>query len=109
MSDDTVIAELGQRLRRHRLDRNITQAALAREAGVSAPTVQRLEAGASVQLSSLLRILRSLGLLERLETLVPEPLARPMELLQREGRRRQRAAATRPSDDGSPWRWEEPG
>ncbi len=51
-SDETVLAELGRRLARYRLDRNLSQAELARSAGVSKRTVERLESGASSQLGN---------------------------------------------------------
>jgi transcriptional regulator with XRE-family HTH domain len=107
LSDDTVLEEIGRRLQRHRLDRNTTQGRLAREAGVSTPTLQRLEAGSSVQLVSLLRVLRALELLDHLEMLVPELGVRPMELLERKGRRRQRASPEGSSDPKVPWTWED--
>ena len=118
----SLLTELGARLQRQRLDRNITQAWLATEAGISLPTLQRLEAGASVQLTSLLRVLRALNLLGNLDALVPAPTIQPMALLRRKGRRRQRAssdhAATgdpqsgHPPDDATrpdrpPWTWGE--
>jgi transcriptional regulator with XRE-family HTH domain len=105
LADTAILTELGQRLQRQRLDLNVSQAALAKEAGVSSPTVQRLEAGSSVQLGSLLRVLRALGLLERLEGLVPAPGVRPMELLEREGARRQRASSRRDDPEPKPWTW----
>jgi len=107
LSDDAMLQELGRRLQRHRLSRNVTQDSLAREAGVSTPTVQRLEAGSSVQLVSLLRVLRALGLLDHMEMLVPEPGVRPMELLEREGRRRQRASPEGSTDPKLPWTWKD--
>ena len=60
MSDEALLRELGHRLARHRLNRNMTQAALAHEAGVSRSTVARLESGESTQLTNLLRILRGI-------------------------------------------------
>jgi transcriptional regulator with XRE-family HTH domain len=90
-TDDTILAALAQRLARRRLDRGLTQAELAVQAGVSKRTVERMEAGASAQLVSLIRVLRTLGLVERLDVLVPEAAPSPMELLQLRGRRRQRA------------------
>lgn len=105
LSDDAVMAEWGQRLQRHRLDRNVTQAQLAEEAGVSTPTVQRLEAGSSVQLGSLLRVLRALGLLDQAEALVPPPGVRPMQLLEHDGKRRQRASGSRDEGPDEPWTW----
>jgi transcriptional regulator with XRE-family HTH domain len=105
LSDAAILTELGRRLRRQRLDLNISQAELAREAGVSAPTVQRLETGSSVQLRSLVRLLRALDLLDRLEALLPAPGVRPMELLERGEAVRQRASSRRTMKQPKPWEW----
>jgi putative transcriptional regulator len=106
LTDAAVLHELGQRLTRHRLDRNLSQEHLATEAGVGRRTVQRLEAGESVQLTSLVRVLRAAGLVEGLEALVPAPVASPMEQLRRtEGRRRRAGRASGDRDDAAPWSW----
>ena len=76
-SDETVLAELGRRLRRTRLERNLSQVELAEEAGVERKAVQRVEAGESVRSASLVRLLRVLGLIEALDRLVPEPPVSP--------------------------------
>lgn len=106
-SDEAILDELGGRLARARLERNLTQAELANQAGVSKNTVQRLESGSvATQLSGFLRICRVLGLVERFDLLVPEPIASPIEQLKRLGKKRQRASAARKS--GAPlrkWRW----
>jgi transcriptional regulator with XRE-family HTH domain len=106
-TDDAVMKELGERLARTRLERNISQQELATEAGVSKSTVERAERGAGANLSNLIRILRVLGLLDRLNTLVPEPLPSPIERLKLEGRRRRRAAPAARADDtaSTTWRW----
>ncbi len=105
-ADTSVLAELGTRLKRHRLRRNMTQAELAREAGVSKSTVERLEAGSSTQLSSFVRLLRALDLLENLNLLAREPAPSPMEELRFRGKQRQRAS-TRTEGRGLPdgWAW----
>ena len=106
-TNEAVLPELGERLAQTRLNRNVTQAELAREAGVSKRTVERLEAGASTQLSNLVRIVRALGLLENFDLLVPEPTPSPIEQLKRQTRKRIRASTTsRPATD-SPWKWGE--
>ena len=64
-SDHSTLEELGRRIARYRLNGNWTQAALAREAGVSKRTLHRLEHGDSIQASNLIRILRALDLLEK--------------------------------------------
>lgn len=110
LSDEAVLAELGSRLARTRLERNLTQADLGFEAGVGVATVRRLEDGASVRLASLIRVLRVLGLLDTLDVLVPDPVPSPVERLRLRGRERQRArprAAARP--EASPWTWGDEG
>ena len=103
-SDQTVLQALGRRLARHRLNRNLTQAALAAEAGVSALTVQRIEQGRSSQAANLIRILRALGLLDNLDALVPEPAISPIQQARMRGRVRQRASS-RPGRPEPPTEW----
>jgi putative transcriptional regulator len=107
-TDDIVLTELGGRLARTRLERNLSQERLAAAAGVSKRTVERVEAGEPIKSDGLIRVLRALGLLDALDRLVPEPLPSPVERLRTQGRRRRRAGAPR-SDPGTstaePWRW----
>jgi len=106
-TDDAVLAELGGRLARIRLGRNLTQAQLANEAGVAKRTVERLEAGAvATQLSGFIRVCRVLDLLERFDTLVPEPVPSPVAQLKLQGRQRRRASKAKPAKTtGKKWQW----
>jgi putative transcriptional regulator len=107
-TDDVVLDELGRRLARTRLERNLSQEQVAADAGVSKRTVERLEAGESIKSNSLIRVLRALGQLEALDRLVPEPLPSPVERVRLQGRRRRRAANPRGDREGEspgPWRW----
>lgn len=106
-SDEVILAELGRRLARTRLERNLTQERLAREAGVSKATVERLESGDPVKSTSLIRVLRALDRLEALDSLLPEPLPNPVERRRLFGRTRRRASTARSTepDEPGPWRW----
>ena len=64
--------ELGQRIRNLRLSMDITQAELARRAGISLKTVGNLESGKDVSLRVLIEALRVLGVVTRLDLLVPQ-------------------------------------
>jgi transcriptional regulator with XRE-family HTH domain len=106
-TDTVVLAELGGRLARTRLERNLSQEQLAREAGISKATVERLEAGDPVKSTSLIRVLRALGRLEALDSVLPEPLPNPVERRKLQGRPRRRASGRRPAkpSEARPWRW----
>jgi len=105
ISDEGILRELGGRLTGARLERNLTQAALAEKAGVSKRTVERLESGeVATQLSGFVRVCRALGLLERFETLIPEAMPSPMERLKLQGRQRQRASRKKAAP-GAPKKW----
>ena len=106
ISDAAVLEELGQRIARYRLNRNMTQGALATESGVSTPTVQRLENGQSTQASNLIRILRTLKLLENLDALVPEPAISPLQQARMQGKTRQRASSPRKRQTPTRWTWD---
>lgn len=107
-TDQAVLSELGERIARSRLDRNLTQAELAAKAGVSKRTVERMESGESVQLTSFVRILRALNLAGKIDVLVPEPSLSPMAQLESKGKARRRAS-TGQKDEGSSeaWTWSE--
>ena len=108
LTDDAVMVELGQRLARVRLARNMSQKQLAEEAGLGERTVARVEAGESPRLANVVRILRALDLFEGLDHLVPEPAVNPFAELERRGRQRRRASPSRtdqprPAQGG--WTW----
>ena len=62
-SNENVLAELGKRIRAARIDTPLTQRELADHAGVSLKTLSNIENGHDSNVSSLLSVLRSLGLL----------------------------------------------
>jgi transcriptional regulator with XRE-family HTH domain len=108
LTDQAVLGELGSRLRETRLSRNLSQDWLAAEAGVSTPTIAKLEHGRPVQLTTFIRVLRVLRLLGGLEVTVPEPEPSPIEAFRNRAGRRQRASPD--PDAGAPtrsrsWRW----
>lgn len=109
MSDAALLRELGQRIARLRLERNLSQAQLAEQAGISKRTLERLEAGAAAtQLSLFLRVLRQLDLLERLDLLLPEPQPSPIALLERQEGQRKRASRRPQAKPEAPWTWGQP-
>lgn len=111
LADEAILAEIGQRISRRRLDMEFTQADLAEQAGIAKRTVERIEAGASAQMSSLIRIFRVLDLVSNLELMLPESQPRPMDLLKHKGKQRQRASSSQKTGqtDETPatWSWDD--
>jgi transcriptional regulator with XRE-family HTH domain len=95
MTDKAVMAELADRIRRERLNRNITQKDLWERAGVSKKVVQQFESGNGCTLDSLVKILRALGRLDQLDAFLPDPGISPIQLAAMAGRQRRRASGNR--------------
>lgn len=101
-----MLKELGKRAQQYRVGLNLTQAELARQAGVSQRTVERFEGGSSVQLDKLLRILAGLRLSGNLDQLIPEASVHPIQLADSRTKMRQRSSKRRsraPKEQG--WVW----
>lgn len=94
-SDQEILAEVGQRLRRERLNRNLTQLELAESAGVSRGSIAKVEAGSNPSLNTVVRLMRALGIVDRLDLAVPEPEVSPLQLAASKGVERQRATGRR--------------
>lgn len=94
MTLPVLFEEIGERLERHRLDRNLTQEQLAAEAGIGRATVARLESGSPVGMAALFSVLKVLGLVEALNAAIPAPSPSPIQQLDAAGRLRQRARPT---------------
>ena len=108
LTDDAILEEIGARVTRYRLDLQLTQADLADRAGVSKRTVERIEAGTSAQMSSIIRVLRALDLLPTLDRMFPDAGPRPIDLLHRKGKLRQRASSRRrDAPSAEPWSWDD--
>jgi len=106
LTDEAVLEEIGQRLARRRIELDLTQAALARRAGVGKRTLERVEAGATAQFSTLIRLLRALDLMPVLDQLLPEAKPGPIEIMARKGKMRQRAPSPkRSSGQDDSWTW----
>lgn len=95
MTDGQILKELGQRIKRVRLNRNISQEDLAKNSGLSRRTVVLLESGYSVGLRVVIRVLRALKSLEELNLFFPDEDLSPIELAKLRGRVRQRASSFR--------------
>jgi len=102
-SSDAVIKALFERIEEIRLSRNISQAAIAKEAGVSRSTMTRLANGQVISIDSFVRIMQALGLADHLAALLPNPNIRPVERIRLGGAERRRASPKH--KDAGNWTW----
>ena len=103
-NNSAVLSELGARIKRNRIDMQLSQQDFAAKAGISTRTLSAAENGEDIRLSSLLRILRTLNCLENLDLLLPE-LAFDPESYRTLGRERKRVSRTSESKATSEWKW----
>ena len=80
---DELQINLGERLRRLRLSRNIDQRTAAGKAGISERALRNLESGNGSTVETLLRTLKALGYTQGIEMLAPETTVDPLALLHR--------------------------
>ena len=88
----SILAELGARVRRERLNQNRKMSTIAAHAGVSTLVLNRLENGKGCTLANLIRVLRALGRLEQLDLFLPEPEISPIQLAKLKGKVREKAS-----------------
>lgn len=94
VAPDDAARAIGARLRAHRLAQNRSQREVAERAGVSVPTVKRLEAEGRGSIEHLLLVAWTLGLEAAFVDLVPKPAPGSIEEVA-SPRRRQRASTLR--------------
>ena len=84
--------ELGRRLRRYRLQQDLSQDHVAERSTISTRTLRNLEQGQDVNLSTLLRVLQTLGRLDAVDAFLPPPKVSPLEYLNAGSKERKRAS-----------------
>ena len=104
-TSEQVESVLKQRVETIRLQQNISQRQLARDAGVSLGTVARLKSDKTITLNSFVRILIALRLQNHLDGFLPAQSVSPLELLEMRGRVRQRASSRK--SETSKWTWDD--
>ena len=91
MSSGAICKEIGQRLKRARLNANHTQKEVAERAGLSVTAVQSVERG-DARLESVVLVLMALDMVEQIRNFVPEQEISPLQLVKLQGKKRQRAS-----------------
>ena len=90
LSDPAILQKIGQRIRGYRIRMEMTQGELAGRSGVSMGTIVREEQGNAISTLLFISILRTMGLLENLEVLLPELSISPIQMRKMQGKKVQR-------------------
>lgn len=104
MSAMAMAAEIGERLKQARLNRNLSQSEVATLAGIARKTVLNAEKG-KVQLDRLIAILMALDLTEQIDLFLPKQEISPLQLAKLEGKKRQRASRQRSQENEATSEW----
>ncbi|MFH1999180.1 MAG: helix-turn-helix transcriptional regulator [Planctomycetota bacterium] len=97
MTDQAIVAEIGNRIKGFRLRKNLTQQEVAEATALSLNTIKALESGKG-KIASLIAVLRELGALDALDSFIPEVSISPLQLARRHGKKRRRASGKRIKD-----------
>ena len=92
MNTEQALHEIGERVRLHRLNRNLSRKEVAGRAGIGLASVARLEDGKGSTLANLVRVLTALDALDSLDMFLPMPPVSPVQLAKLHGRERRRAS-----------------
>lgn len=102
-----LLADLGRQLEAYRISRNLQQVELADLAGIGRSTLARMEAGKGGTIDSLARVMRALGVEERLLQIVPDAQISPLDKRSETGKPRKRVRKTHKIGLISEWNWDD--
>lgn len=101
-TDSEVLLETGKRLKKIRIEADMTQKDVVEATGMSLRTLRNIESGKDAAFSSIIRVMRALRVLDSLDNAVPEPGMNPGEIF-RLGKERERVRRRR--DSHGTWKW----
>lgn len=100
-----ILSEIGERIKRARIDQRMTQQEFAKKAGVSNRAISMIENGGDFQIGTLINLMRALGYLENINNLLPELAINPEDYASI-GKQRQRVSTrTKQIKKMSKWKW----
>ena len=101
-NNNSILKELGQRIKDTRIAMSLTQKELALKAGVSSKTIERIEMGENIKVESFFNILRVFNSLSNVDLLVAQQEI-PLECVYRNKPKRKRASTK--TEVKTDWVW----
>lgn len=105
LSNPQIEQELGKRLKRKRLDLNLSQMEVATRSGLSRRTITAIENGEGSTLTTLIGLLRALNALDTLEEFLPDPGISPLALMNLQEEPVKYSSKPRRAAAPSTWKW----
>lgn len=98
-----MMKELNRRFKEYRISMDITQDELSQISGVSVYTIKNFERGSDIKVSTLEKLLKSLGIKNVFDELIPDMTDRPSyRAKEAEGKVKQRAHKAQKETE---WKW----
>ena len=104
LTSQAILAQITERVKKYRIDMNLTQEEFSKKAGISLRSVTNFESGADVKLTNFIKILKALELADNLEILVPDVSKRPSTFLMSE-KQKKRVRNSNRKDEKSTFSW----
>jgi len=104
LTSQAILAKLAERVKKYRIDMNLSQAEFAQKAGISLKSITNFESGSDVKFSNFIKILKALEIADNLEILVPDVSKRPSSFLASE-KQRQRVRKSGKKEVTSVFNW----
>lgn len=99
------IEEIGSRIKDLRIASCYTQEELAKKANISESSIRRIEQGKSVQFDNILNVLKALGLMSKIDMIIPVQELTPIQVLKGEKKKK---TYRKPIKKGNKrWEWGE--
>ena len=95
MSDERLALMFGEYIKHHRIEKNWSQDELAIRAGLSRPTISLMERGKSMNLNSIIKVLRVLDLLYLFDGLKITQSVSPIKMLKKQEKQRKHSSMKR--------------
>lgn len=105
MSDRAIVKELGQQLKKLRLQKNITQEEIAQKTGVSRKTIVETERGRPATLITFVQLLRGLDKLDLLNEFIIAPVISPIQIAKLQAKTRKRASSQNSTEIKKKSKW----
>ncbi len=102
LQDKAISAEISARFKQYRIASSMTRTELAEKSMVSVGTIARFENGSDIGLLNLIKLLRALDLIDKLDLLISDPQERPSNYISKSAPK-QRARKRKKTDND--WKW----